>query len=283
MVTTQRSWEYTSYALKTFARHTKLVDGDRFYLIDNDQSFGSAPNWVIPCAELVQHDTPRSFSANMNLVMEHARRENADLYFLNNDLIFTEGWIEPLSDPAPRILSPLSNREVQYEAGGFQWKNVLVLPDYLTRPMVLKEVLQLHRAQCSGYRKVLSLPFFCVKVPYEVFSVVGPLDEGFGVGGAEDNDYCLRAVEAGFSVEYAMSSYILHFSGKSTWAGGESTRETDERVMKYRAHFQLKWGPKLRQLIIDEDSSVIAASPDARAAVESGNLRALVEILKQTS
>lgn len=279
MVTTQPSWEYTSYALKTFAKNTKLVEGDLFYLIDNDKGFGNPPNWVIPTLEMIYNDRPFSFAQNVNHVMRLAHEHKADLYFLNNDLIFSSGWIDPLLEYTQQICSPLSNREVQYEVGGFKWANVLNLADYLSHGHALRSLIALHREQHSGVQHVMSLPFFCVKIPHAVYSVVGEFDESFGRGGAEDNDYCLRAILAGFTVQYVKSSYVLHFSGKSTWSGAEGQAETAQRVKQYRQVFEAKWGTPLCKLIMDEDNSVLSSTPELQGAVQQGDMRKIVELL----
>ena len=42
--------------------------------------------------------------------------------------------------------------------------------------------------------------FFCVMIDRKVFNSIGMLDDGFGVGGCEDIDFCFRAENAGFSI-----------------------------------------------------------------------------------
>jgi len=279
MVTTRDSWEYTSYAIKSFFRTTKATPNERLILIDNDESFEEDASWFSPYLEIFKNKEPKSFAANVNFVMGMAKETQADLFFLNNDVVFTENWINPLLIDEPSIISPLSNREVQYEHGGVKWANVLKLSDYLGKQNIVKEVAEMHRAKLQGYKKVISLPFFCVKIPYSVYQTVGPLDEGFGKGGAEDNDYCLRAYQSGFDVKYALQSYVIHFSGKSTWAGGESKEGTDERVRTYREAFEKKWGKSLLKLLIDFDDSVIHSSPELVEAAKREDFKAIIEAL----
>ena len=126
---------------------------------------------------------------------------------------------------------------------------------------------------------MLSLPFFCVKVPFQIWSTVGQLDESFGKGGAEDNDYCLRAHEAGFSVEYALESYLLHFSGKSTWDGAETPDETKERDELYLTRFQGKWGEALTALSIKGDITSLYANQKAFSLFQQGQFGGVVEAL----
>lgn len=279
MVTTRDSWEYTSYALKSFFRNTKLSSEDKVILIDNDKFFEEEGSWFSPKLEIIKNEEPKSFAANVNYVMNIAKPLRADLFFLNNDLIFTEDWINPLLLNEPTLLSPLSNREVQYEKGGVIWRNVMKLSEYLGKESFFKEVVKEHKATTQGYRKVIFLPFFCIKIPFQVYEKLGPLDEAFLKGGAEDNDYCLRAYQEGFEVKYAAQSYILHFSGKSTWAGGETSQQTEERCRKFREVFRNKWGTKLERLVIDFDMNVLNEDPSLKEFAQSEDYKSLIEAL----
>ena len=269
MVTTKASKDYTGYALKSFFQHTFLRSYDHVVLIDNDKSFSLEEcAAIVPLQnqnnfEYVANETPKSFSQNVNFALSHAAPHAADLFFLNNDLIFTPGWLDSLVVSERALLSPLSNRERQHEFNDFKWGNHLYLDDYLSRQSDLTQIVHQHASELFGYQTVLSLPFFCIKLPYIVYSELGLFDERFSPGGAEDNDYCLRAAEAGIPVKYALSSYILHFSGKSTWDGAESKSAAKQRRETFTHKFREKWGTILTRLLIDEDNSVIDAIPHA--------------------
>lgn len=279
MITTRHSAQYTPYALQSFFQNTPTQPTDKIFLIDNDSTWNSEDSKSYSPLTVIKNSKPKGFSENVNTIMARAVEERADLYFLNNDLIFTPGWIDPLLTSEPSILSPLSNREVQYTQNGFTWQNFCSLEDYLPRMSDLQEIVQRHKDSNKGYRSVISLPFFCVKIPFIVASEVGYLDESFGRGGAEDDDYCLRTYLKGFEVKYALGSYLLHFSGRSTWAGAESKSETEARCMKFRETFREKWGEPLFDLLLNQNNAVIESSPDLRTAATSGNIKKIVQIL----
>lgn len=276
MVTTRSSHAYTRVAMETFARTTARQPDDVFILIDND---GDYPGPVPSDVRLERNASARGFSANVNHVMRQAAERRSDLYFLNNDLVFTEGWLEPLRAVAGAIVSPLSNREVQYETDGFRWSNHLVLDDYIGREPLLDALVRRHRATQSGVQPVIALPFFCVKIPYQVYATVGLLDESFGRGGAEDDDYCVRARLAGFDVCYALESFVLHFSGKSTWSGGETEEQTRARCQHFREVLGKKWGSAIVSLLVDHDMRVIEHDPQLRHLAQLRDLRGIVERL----
>src|SRR5262245_2991416 len=141
MITTQHSWEYTGHALESFFRTTRLEPGEKLALIDNDGSVSKVRGLPNPAVEVIANPAPKSFAANGNMMIERAAAAKADLFFLNNDLIFTEGWLEPLLITQPALLSPLSNREVRLESPGFAWINSLQLSDYVGREAALAAVV----------------------------------------------------------------------------------------------------------------------------------------------
>src|SRR5262249_2209419 len=139
MVTTAASADYTPYALKTFFQNTPMKSKDQFFLIDNDggwQGGGDFPAAV----SILRNESPRGFAANVNQVLRIAAGEKADLYFLNNDLIFTPRWIEPLMVDQAAVISPLSNARAEYKVGNFVCKRFLDLKDYLGHESAVKEI-----------------------------------------------------------------------------------------------------------------------------------------------
>ncbi len=282
MITTEASSSYTDHALRSFFTNTELRALDRFYLIDNDCCY-SVPQQLTEQITVIKPDSPRSFAANVNEVMTKAFGARADLFFLNNDLIFPEGWLPPLLAPEHALLSPLSNREIQHVTDGFTWKNVLTLEEYLPREKDLHQIAAHHIKHIRGQEQVLSLPFFCIKIPYTVYSEVGPFDERFGKGGGEDYDYCLRAALAGIPAKYVAQSYVLHFNGKSTWAGAEDTSASALRREQYAGEFARKWGEPLKEILIDEHKERLNDFPEAKSLFTTGKTAEAIRILQGSS
>jgi len=282
MVSTEPSKKYTPFAIESFLKFTPLRAGEKLILIDNDGSLRT------PQTEFLSYSKPskpRSFAKNFNWILTQAKKDNADIYFLNNDIIFTEDWILPLESVEDSIITPVSNREFQYRSDGLRLDVSCKLEDYLDNQEGLAKIVQYHKRKfhsptLSSRRRTISLPFFCVKVPKAVWNKLGPLDEAFGKGGAEDNDYCLRAYQEGFRVEYALESYLLHFSGKSTWDGAESSKETTERDELYRKKFKTKWGEQLLKLSILGDVSPLYSSPELIGQFQQGQFAQVIEKLK---
>jgi hypothetical protein len=213
----------------------------------------------------------------MNQTMDLARPRQANLVFLNNDLIFSRRWFEPLRAQGPFVLSPLSNAELQYTEGTLECKLGMELQDYLGSEHLFRNIVRRHHNRAHGYLKVFTLAFFAVKIPHEVYSVVGALDESFGIGGGEDRDYCLRCHQLGFELRFALNSYILHFQGKSTWRGAETREETAARDRFYFERFKQKWGNALFDVALMNDLKKLP--PDLLQAHEQGDFGKLIREL----
>ena len=92
-----------------------------------------------------------------------------------------------------------------------------------------------HEGQCLDFHRLVG---FCLLIKREVIETIGLLDEQFGIGCFEDDDYCLRAIRAGFRTVIALDAFVHHFGGRTFIGSGADTgeilRENSER-------FRAKW------------------------------------------
>jgi len=278
MITTSASAEYTPVAMSTFFKHTPFSERqDEFLLIDNNSSYtGEIPPYV----KLIRNTAPLGFAANMNQVLIVAKEKMADAFLLNNDLAFTKNWSTQFTTDSTSILSPLSNRELQYDTNILNTRVAMQLDEYLGNEEALDEIVRQHQQQNQTYFNALVLPFFAVRIPFAVIEKVGELDPSFGLGGGEDYDYCLRAHLAGFEIKYALGSYILHFGGKSSWSGAESQKQQLDRELKFKTTFREKWGEKLLDLILNDAESIVSENPELTKALQAGDYKTIITALK---
>ena len=278
MVTTKYSAPYTEHALASFFKNTPFSpDRDAFLLIDNDNCYViDRPRF--PHVQLLQNTTPKGFAENANLAVREALSRNQNLYFLNNDLIFSEHWLDPILLSPHAIISPLSNRELQYSSEALNLTVAMELSDYLGRESIFALIAKSHQQTQKGTLNVLAVPFFCVHLPLIALERVGLFDVSFGKGGAEDYDYCLRAHLAGISVQYALSSYVLHFGGKSSWSGAESRDEQLAREKLFFDRFEEKWGATLKGILLREEI-VGNLTEQQQRSVQSGDYQAVIKQL----
>jgi GT2 family glycosyltransferase len=88
------------------------------------------------------------------------------------------------------------------------------------------------------------------RIPYQVHSNVGYFDHTFSNCGGEDMDYRIRCSIKGFKTMIANCSLTLHFHGKSSWDGSETTVEEEQRRTKYIDKSMKKWGFDLTEIFI---------------------------------
>ena len=285
LISTARSVDYTVLTLDSLLACTPLGPQDIVLVIDNDHGSAAALQRFANRIQIISNSKPLSFAANVNQAINLACDRGYDLFMLNNDLVLTAGWIEALEATPNAIVSPMSNREVQYElsikviASGLELANKrfmdpITIEEFQGYENQLKWLAAEHARVASGFLAVLTLPFFCVRLPLNIMKALGPFDESFTQGG-EDFDYALRAWLKGFKVGFALNAYILHFSGRSTYFQ-ESPDERTARQQIFADRFTQKWGTELQRLAFDFNASA-NASQQAAAAVERGEFGLLIE------
>lgn len=150
------------------------------------------------------------FSKAINLGIEHARGEYIALQ--NSDTIVTTGWLNSIiaafqSDPQLAVVSPLTN----YVGNGPQ-----IAEDARQLPVDQAEQYAASIADHDGVQYVADrLVFFCVVIPRRVITMLGGLSGVYGMGNFEDDDYCVRAITAGYKLGIARSSFVYHLGSRT--------------------------------------------------------------------
>ena len=171
-------------------------------IVDN----GSVPAYSGP--ELViRNEKNEGFPVAVNQGLKKAKGEI--LVILNNDTLVTPYWLDILQRHLKNydLIGPCSNNVSglqQIPADHYKGKNELY--DFaIKQTQKCKDfIIPTHR-----------LVFFCVAFKREVLNKVGFLDEQFTPGNFEDDDYCLRSIEAGFKLGIAYDVFI-HHQGSAT-------------------------------------------------------------------
>ena len=99
----------------------------------------------------------------------------------------------------------------------------------------------LHTRAHPGQRLPLrTAAFFCVAMRRDVYERVGDMDEAFGVGFFEDDDYCRRVEQAGLEVACAEDVFVHHHLSASFDALRAERRQALFEANK--ALYEEKWG-----------------------------------------
>lgn len=145
------------------------------------------------------------------------------IILLNSDTIVSKDWIEKLQHAADLrssigIVGPLSNaasyQSIPSNKGHAGQTAVNPLPANIS----ITEMNEM----CEKWTSVGILPItplvhgFCFGIKRKVIDTIGLMDESsFPYGYGEENDYCIRASEAGFELVVATHTYIYHSKSKS--------------------------------------------------------------------
>ncbi|MEK6328731.1 MAG: glycosyltransferase, partial [Actinomycetota bacterium] len=140
---------------------------------------------------------------------------------LNSDTEVTAEWLRTLvetaeSDPSLGIVGPLGNAATyqsvpEISRDGKWWNNPM--PDWLT-PEGVGLAVRTTEGPPAPLAGVLN--GFCLCIKRSVIDRIGTFDEEhFGDGYGEENDYCLRATEAGFRLAIATRSFVFHAKSRS--------------------------------------------------------------------
>ncbi len=191
-----------------------------------------------PHVELILNDANAGFAAACNQGLARAR--GALLVLLNNDAIVAPGWLERLAahaaDPQVGLVGPVTNRignEAEVPVG------------YETYGGFVAEAARRAEAH-AGERFELPMPaMFCLALRRDVHERLGPLDEGFGLGTLEDDDYAERARRAGYRLVCAEDVLVHHF-GEGSLGELFADGSHGELLAANRARFEQKWGAPWR-------------------------------------
>jgi len=209
----------------------------KLILVDNGSTDGAGQYFdSIPDAVVVHSDTNLGFPAGVNLGLAHA---TGHVLFLNSDTIVPAGWLDRLVvalESAPRIgiVGPMSNH-----VSGPQLIPNLIIASVDRINEVASARVEEFKARLLDVERVVG---FCMLIRDVAFAAVGLLDESFGIGNFEDDDYCLRVRKAGYRVCIAEDCFVFHYGSRTFSALGFDNLAFNELISKNEATFNQKWG-----------------------------------------
>ncbi len=230
------SWnhlEQTRPCLETLAGSTTVPC--RLFLVDNGSEppvreflRGVRPAGAIQEVVLLQNETNEGFPRGMNRGIRASRAPYVCL--LNNDLRLTTGWLEELvavaeAHPTLGVLNPNTSNLDNTPKG-------ITLEAYAQRLRAARGQ-HLELGMCIG---------FCMLIKRAVLDAIGGLSEEVERIFFEDEDFCMRAQQAGFQCGVALGAYVFH-------AEHQTVKELPEREALFarnRRWCHGKWGRWVR-------------------------------------
>jgi GT2 family glycosyltransferase len=111
-------------------------------------------------------------------------------------------------------------------------------PHYQTTEELEEFAQKVKKGAVRQFRPVNDLSGFCMLIDRQVIDKIGMLDERFGIGNYEDQDFCRRAQSAGFKLLIANEVYVHHFGSR---AFVENDFEYYKILEENRRKFERKW------------------------------------------
>ncbi|MDA8239464.1 MAG: glycosyltransferase [Nitrospiraceae bacterium] len=213
VILTFNELRYTKECIESIRRHT--TQKHEIIFIDNGSRDGTV-QWLQklvkknPNYKLIENNMNLGFARGCNQGIEAASGEY--ILLLNNDVVVTENWLRRMKEclnsaPDIGIVGPMTNNISGIQkVAKIEYDSMDGLPEFAQ----IFRVKNRHRLIPS--RRVVG---FCMLFRRELVERVGLLDEGFGSGNFEDDDFCLRAVLEGYRNFIAGDVFIHHYGSRS--------------------------------------------------------------------
>jgi GT2 family glycosyltransferase len=241
IVVTYNNLALNKLCLESILRNTEYPNYE-LLIVDNNSADGT-PAYLRYLAAQYPHTIRVIFNTN-NAGFARAnnqgiaRSTGAYLVLLNNDTVVPPGWLSRLlrhlSNPSVGMVGPLTN---------FVGNEARVDVPYQTSGEMEEFAGEFTWARDGQIAEIHMLAMFCVAFRRETYDVIGPLDEQFGIGMFEDDDYAQRMKAAGYSIVCAADVFVHHF-GQAAFKKLIETGQYNDLFDENRRHYETKWGVK---------------------------------------
>lgn len=206
---------------------TRTGDNQRLIIIDDGSDKHTADyliNYVSTHAEwtkLYRNENTQGYTKSANQGLSASTAEFVIL--LNSDTIVTDGWVEKMADavfsiPDAGIVGPMSNAARFQSIPEYRGKNKQSVINELPPGLTPEDMNRF----CEYWTVADKLPIvsnvhgFCFGIKRQVIDRIGYFDTiNFPSGYGEEEDYCFRAVNAGFKLIIATHTFVFHAKSKS--------------------------------------------------------------------
>lgn len=201
----------------------------------------------------VRNEKNLGFVQSVNIGLQEALKTAAEYIVIqNNDTIVFPQWLERYTwhleqDARLGAVGPVTNQRTGQSPHEISFLHNL--PDLeqavaQSEEDTIHEVLEVTFHQKS-LRTLARLGFFSVMLRRSVVEEIGLLDENYGFGYYDDDDYCERIIRAGHNLAIALDVYVHHALGVSAPTGVAHQAWVEKRKVitaHNKAYFEKKFG-----------------------------------------
>ena len=238
VILTYNNLDMTRACLASLSEHSHY-DNLEIIVVDNASSDGS-PEFLSSWAtdhehvKLILNDDNRGFPAACNQGLAIASGEY--LVLLNNDTYVTPGWVRTLvkhlqRDQTIGLIGPVTNNIGNEAKLDISYNNM---------DEMLQKTAAYTRRHIGEIYPLKNAAFFCVMMSRSTYEMTGPLDEIFGRGFFEDDDYCRRIELQGLRIVCAEDVFIHHHLSASFNKMKHEDRK--ELFENNKLLYERKWG-----------------------------------------
>jgi O-antigen biosynthesis protein len=213
IILTFNQLEYTKECVKSIQKHTP--EPHEIIFVDNG-STDKTVKWLRTLVQenknykLIENKRNLGFAKGCNQGIEASHGEF--ILLLNNDVVVSDGWLSGLleclnHDPTVGIVGPMTNNiSGPQQVFSDEYRSVSDLNTYAAK------FRKQYRHRRISLRRIVG---FCMLFKHALAEQIGVMDESFGTGNFEDDDFCLRAALAGYKNHIAGDVFIHHYGSKS--------------------------------------------------------------------
>jgi len=271
VILTYNQMQFTRECVASIEEHTP--DPHEIIFVDNGSTDGTV-NWLRGLIaghehyRLIENRSNLGFARGCNQGMMAARGEY--ILLLNNDVVVTENWLSGLMEClASRhdsgIVGPMTDN-----ISGTQRDLRAVFTTMRDMHEYAKAFRLRNRHRRVPLRRIVG---FCMLFRRELVNRIGMLDESFGTGNFEDDDFCLRASLEGYRNMIAGDVFIHHY-GSRTFAGNKisygSTLSGNRKIFneKWRIPAGSDLGRKLQAASAMEQADELHQAGEPEQSIE---------------
>ena len=241
VVLTFNNLEMNKICIKSILEKTAYPDYE-LIVVDNCSSDGTR-EYLLQLSEkesnikVILNEQNLGFAAGNNIGMRAAEGEY--IVLLNNDTVITRGWLTAMAkhlenDTTLGMCGPVTNsigNEAKIKVNYHNMSELEIFSYNYTAKHLNEE-----------YKDINVLALFCTMIRRQVIEDCGYLDENYGIGMFEDDDYAEAVKAKGYSLVIAEDAFVHHFMSMSF------KKMEEESFMnlfhKNKEIFEKKWNVK---------------------------------------